>query len=124
MNTRRTSAKKRPPYARQFHVTGIQIACLFVGEPVCWEHARREQGAGFFNHLVLPEINDTGLYDWSLLNAQAVIVIDFNDAPSDPMMTLVKALFNHGALSVAVVNFNDPQQNVVSFNRSAAPGER
>lgn len=105
---------KRPAYAKQFRRGDVPVALVFLGAPLCWEHAKKEQRRSRFNHLVLPDLSEPK--DWSLLKGLEVVLIQFTDQEPDDLKALVEQMLKSGAKAVAVRDFHDRHGHVVTYS--------
>lgn len=90
--------KKLPPYGRRLVIPRqTQIVMLYVGNPGCWQAAKRDQFAGQYNHLVLPNVHEANQYLWPV-NDCAIVAIDFGNSEPPEIESLITHLAEAGAM--------------------------
>lgn len=56
-------------------IPGLPLLLVFVGAPLCFEHARAEQEKGFINHVVLPDARRATRYDWPTAGLMVIVIL-------------------------------------------------
>ncbi len=110
-----------PPYGRRLVVGAppFNLVMIYIGEPECWQYARRDQQAGMHNHLVLPLISEVAGYSWPVEDC-SVIAVDYSCSDEPEVIPLVYTIYEAGAKALAIAQ-GDPATVVeYKFNGVAA----
>ena len=56
-------------------IPGLPLLFVFVGAPLCFEHASFQQEAGFSNHVILPDARMVTRYDWPTAGLMVIVIL-------------------------------------------------
>lgn len=79
-----------PPHWPQ-DIPGLPLLFVFVGAPLCFDHARQQKNHGFTNHVSLSDASDAPRYQWPTRGLMLVVVL-FNEYDTSTECALVTAL--------------------------------
>ncbi len=100
--------KKLPPYGKHLEVNPpINLVMIYVGDPEGWDHAKRDQEVGMFNHLVLPRMGDADLYYWPVTGCN-IVAIDYTMSDKPEVDRFIKAIGQAGAYALALRQYPEP----------------
>lgn len=57
------------------YIPGLPLLFIFVGAPLCYEHARAEQQKGFTNHVVLPDARTVTRFHWPTADLMIIVIL-------------------------------------------------
>lgn len=57
------------------HIPGLPLLFIFVGAPLCFEHARAALNKGFTNHVVLSDARMVTRFDWPTADLMVIVIL-------------------------------------------------
>ncbi len=72
-------------------IPGLPLLFVFVGAPLCYQHAQRQQNDGFTNHVVLADAQQATQYDWPTANLMVIAILfcRYDQATEEQLVALL-----------------------------------